>query len=141
MSKKYVASIIGKQKVLDQKDEIQLFVPCIYKIEKDCKYISYEEFENNDPKSKIISTLKVFNNGLVILTRDGKKNSKLTLEKNKRHQCLYPTEFGNLIIGINTYEILNNLTEFGGSINLSYSLDANSELLSNNNVDITVKEV
>lgn len=141
MSKKYVASIIGKQEVCGQKDEIQLLVPCEYKVEKDFKYILYEEFKDNDPKSKVLSTLKIFNDGLVVLTRTGKKNSKLTLEKNKRHQCLYDTEVGSLMIGVYTKDISYSLSENGGIINLSYSLDSYSELLSNNTVNITVKEV
>lgn len=141
MSKKHIASIIGKQEVYDQKDEIHLCVPCVYKIEKDFKYIYYEEYENNNPKSKSSSTLQIFNSGLVILTRCGINNFKLTLEKNKRHQCLYETEFGNLIIGVYTNDISNNLSELGGNINLSYSLDVNSKLLSNNTVNITVKGV
>lgn len=141
MSKKYIASIVGTQDVCGEKNEIQLFVPCDYKIEKDFKYISYEEFENNNPKIKILSTLKIFNDGLVSLTKVGKKLSKLTLEKNKRHQCFYSTEFGDLIIGVYTTNVSNNLSELGGNLNLSYSLDSNSELLSNNTVSITVKEV
>lgn len=77
----------------------------------------------------------------VVLKRSGALESRLEIEKGERHQCHYSTVAGDLAIGIFGELLDNRLDSNGGRLTMSYTIDVNSELLTRNNVEITVKEV
>ncbi len=87
----------------------------------------------------VTAKLKAFNSGLVTIERDGVLEHKLTVEKDKRHLCLYTTPYGNMTVGVFGEEIENNLTENGGKLFMKYSLDINTGLISENEIEISVK--
>ena len=66
--------------------------------------------------------------------------SQLMLQKGVRHQCIYETVAGDLNIGVFTKTLKNNLTERGGSLEVSYTLDFNTDLVSENRFFITIEE-
>lgn len=140
MKKDYIVSIIGTQINGEKAEEVQLLVPCYYHKTETTTYLNYSEFDKDNGDNEIKSTLKIDENNMVTLIRDGIQKSKLTLEKGKRHLCSYNTEFGNLTIGAFAKEINYDLNEDGGFIELLYSLDVNAEFLSTNLVLIRIKK-
>lgn len=76
----------------------------------------------------------------VTITREGEHGSQLIMEKGKRHICQYRTEFGDIMLGVSSTHIKNNLTDRGGTLDFIYSLDVNLELTSVNHVQIEVRE-
>ena len=76
----------------------------------------------------------------VVVERTGKAVSTLIIERGKKHHCQYGTEFGDFLIGVNTDEVRNDLSEKGGEVYLKYTLDINSSLMSENEMKIKVKE-
>lgn len=87
----------------------------------------------------VTAKLKAFNSGLVTIERDGVLEHKLTIEKDKRHLCLYTTPYGNMTVGVFGEVVENGLTEKGGKLFMKYSLDINSGLISENEIEISVK--
>lgn len=77
---------------------------------------------------------------MVTITRKGAMSSQLMLEKGKRHQCLYQTPAGDLMIGVFTKTMNNSLSKKGGTLEVSYTLDFNNDLVSENKFKITVEE-
>ena len=77
---------------------------------------------------------------MVTVIRNGPANSRLTLEKGRRHQCHYSTMFGDLMVGVYTSTIENNLHDHGGTLQVSYTLDFNAGLVSENDIFIKVTE-
>ena len=75
------------------------------------------------------------------ITRKGGLNSILTVEKGKRHSCLYDSPQGAFVIGIFGEEITSTMDENGGEIHARYTIDVNSGLLSSNKMDIKVEEI
>ena len=75
------------------------------------------------------------------ITRKGGLNSILTVEKGKRHSCLYDSPQGAFVIGIFGEEISSTMNESGGEICANYTIDVNSGLLSSNKMDIKVEEI
>lgn len=140
MEKDYTASIIGTQIIGEQSEEVQLLVPCLYHKAENSIYLNYSEFDKGNSNNEIKSTLKIDENNMVTLIRDGIQKTRLTLEKDKRHLCSYDTEFGPITIGAFTKEINYDLNEDGGFIELLYSLDVNTELISTNLVLIKIKK-
>ena len=75
------------------------------------------------------------------ITRKGGLNSILTVEKGKRHSCVYDSPQGSFVIGIFGEELTSSMSETGGEIHASYTIDVNSGLLSSNQMDIKVEEI
>ena len=66
--------------------------------------------------------------------------STLIIEPGRRHVCHYDSGYGVLSLGVAADEILNGLTEQGGEVEFSYTLDTGSTQISYNKVKITVQE-
>ena len=77
----------------------------------------------------------------VRLERTGNLHSLLVLQKGRRHQCSYDTPYGTLLLGVYTSDCRNALTDAGGELRFSYTLDTNAGTLSAHDVCISVKEV
>ena len=73
------------------------------------------------------------------MTRFGKVPSQLVIEKGVRHICHYETGFGSVSLGVAADVIELDLTDAGGRLQFSYTLDSGGEnFISRNLVDITV---
>ena len=78
---------------------------------------------------------------IVTLSRSGSQQSRLFLEKGKRHLCHYDTGFGEIMIGISASEIISSIEQIGGSLFMKYNVDINAGLASQNTINIKVTEV
>lgn len=102
-------------------------------------YLSYDDSSSVGVDD--VTTILTAQNDMVVLKRTGALQSRLEIEKGERHQCHYSTQFGNLSVGIFGEMVDIKLDESGGKLSMEYTIDVNSQLLSKNNVEITVKEV
>ena len=84
--------------------------------------------------------ITVFNN-TVTLERSGGMESQLIIEKGRRHSCLYNTPEGDFVIGIFGESLMPELTENGGKLYMSYTIDVYSGLISKNIMEIKIKEI
>ena len=76
------------------------------------------------------------------MTRFGQgNNSNLVIEKGAINLCNYTTVAGPIMLDINGIEIINNLNEKGGELTFEYSLSAGGLLISDNKVNVKVKEI
>lgn len=90
---------------------------------------------------KIETLLTARGKNSVILERKGALNSKLLIEKGVRNNCFYSVPEGSLMLGIFGKEVDNRLCDTGGKIKMIYTLDANMKLISENTVEISVREI
>ncbi len=67
----------------------------------------------------------------VKMSRTGKASSTLFIEKGKKHHGHYGTPFGDFMIGIN---------DNGGDLYMKYTIDVNSDFLSENEIFVNVEE-
>lgn len=91
--------------------------------------------------AKIKTRLELSGASEAVIVRSGTMNSRLVVKKGVRNTCFYSTPFGEMTIGIFGETIENNLSESGGTLKLAYTIDSNSNLISKNEVFITVREV
>ena len=138
MQENYLISILGKQYMDGDQGEIQLTTLGSYVHKGGNRYIMYREYDQ-EKKKKTTSILKVESDNKVTLIRNGGQNSRLVLEKGQRHMCYYDTGYGSMMIGVFANQIKNGLTDEGGALEVSYSLDINSDLTSFNEIFIEVK--
>lgn len=100
--------------------------------------LCYDEGEMMGAKN-LRTKLSVKGSDTVIMERSGEMSSRLVIEKGIRNNCYYSTPYGELVIGIFGESIKNRLTENGGELSMSYTLDQNLHPMSRNTVDISVK--
>ena len=102
-------------------------------------YITYRESEATGMEG-VTTTLKVEDAGRVTLIRGGSQRSRLILEQGQRHQSLYDTGYGALLVGISGCKVDSKLSPVGGELSFHYNLDINSNLVSRNEVYVQVRE-
>ncbi len=137
---KYLISVTGIQEVDGEKDKIELQTIGSYMVKNDRSFIGYKEYDEDNPNISSSNLVKVENENRVTIIRNGGKQTRLIIEKGKRHQCLYRTIMGDLMIGVSADVIKNELSDNGGRLHVRYSLDFNNELVSNNEFYISVEE-
>ena len=139
MRENYWINIVGRQKIDDDVGEVTLTTLGSYVTKGDTRFIVYKEYDPDRNNAATTSVLKVDGGNTVTLMRGG-GNTRLILEKGKRHQCQYDTVFGALLVGVFTSEVDSRLHDKGGELAVNYTLDINSSLSSINQIFITIKE-
>lgn len=75
----------------------------------------------------------------VTMERKGKNNAQLIIEKNKRYNCLYTTDYAELMLGISGRKVRSEINEKGGRLYLSYGIDFSSGFSSNNELTVSFR--
>lgn len=138
-NEKYLISIIGEQRLDGESDRIEVLTGGNYIMKNGHSYIGYKEYDESSPNDCYDNLIKVEEN-MVTITRKGPMRSQLMLEKGRRHQCIYQTVAGDLTIGVYTKTLKSTLGKNGGTLEVSYTLDFNTDLVSENSFKITVEE-
>ena len=129
----YLISVTGIQEVDGEKDKIELTTVGSFMINSRGNfYIGYKEYDEENPEVSSNNVGKVEGDSKVTIIRNGGTQTRLILEKGRRHQCHYRTVMGDLMIGVSTDTIQNKLRENGGKLHVSYELDFNNEMMSRN---------
>jgi uncharacterized beta-barrel protein YwiB (DUF1934 family) len=134
----YIITIDNTQYNENGKDHFTLSTVGDYSKDGETRIIRYRDstatgFEGSETTLHVTS-------GMVTMIRTGEYASSLILEKGRRHTCHYGTPVGDLPLGINTTKLENGLTDSGGTLDFSYSLDLNANLFAATELKITVRE-
>ncbi len=144
MKEDYLIKITGIQTIDGDSDKTEIVTAGVL-MHRDGKFlIKYTERDSDNPDIAIDSTVLINGEKQVTVIRNSGGESRLILEKGRRHQCIYSTVVGEMSIGVYTDYIKNSLIpEAGGKLSLRYSLDFNAGLVSDNELHITItkKEV
>lgn len=140
MQEDYLISIKGRQNVDGETGEVEVTTMGSYVKKGDSRFIVYKEYDTENNNTPHTSVLKIEGDSKVTLMRGGSLSTRLILENGKRHLCPYDTGYGCMMIGVFTSKLKSELDDMGGSVEVNYSLDINSNLSSLNEVLITVKE-
>lgn len=137
--KNVLVKITGTQGFESQNDKTELIAEGTLTISENEFVITYDD-EQILLGSKTKSKLTVKQDNTVILERVGELNSKFVITEGERNTCLYAIPQGTMTLGINGKKVINELTENGGRLKMSYTIDANLRTVSENEVDILVEE-
>ena len=139
MKEDYLIKITGIQESDGEKNSVELMTRGSFVRRGGSYYISYRETEATGYEG-CTTTVKLDRMGKVSMLRYGPMPSQLVIAKGRRHICHYDTGQGSITMGIAADEIVADLNERGGRLQLSYNLDINANLFSKNTVNITVRE-
>jgi uncharacterized beta-barrel protein YwiB (DUF1934 family) len=75
----------------------------------------------------------------VILKRGGEYSGEMIFCENQKHNFLYETPFGSIMMGIDTHSIETNMRDDGGSLEIRYDIEVDNVSVSQNlfQIDIT----
>ena len=140
MKKDVMFYIKGIRDIDGDKDTIELYTKGRYYRRNGMYFLSYDEMEEDDVEPTIKTILKVDGTKCVTMTKSGKRKSQLIIENGERHQCHYDNGYDDWIMGIEGSGIENGLKDNGGGLNFKYSMDINTMLTSEHEINIVVKE-
>ena len=104
------------------------------------RVIAYEESETTGMEGSNMQ-LRIAKDGMISIVRTGTFQTHLVVQKGKKHFCHYETPFGEFAVGVSARWVRNELTDEGGKLALRYTVDANSTLLSDNEIRINVRKM
>ena len=137
--KKYVFVISSEITTDGEKSNIELTTTGSYSRLNGRWVLLYDEM--SEDKTTVIKTIVKVDDKSVMITRNGDVSSKLIMTEGERNMCQYRTQFGDILLGVYCNEVINKLNDNGGTISMSYTLDVNASVLSENNVMIKIREV
>lgn len=141
MIKDVLIDIKTQQTVGDNTDEIQFTTDGRFGYKDGNYFISYDESQLLEVDGEVKTTVFIKPDNSVVLQRTGAYNSKMVIEKGIRNNCFYVTPHGELSLGIFGESVKTKLDDNGGNVCMHYTIDTNSQLLSRNEVNISIKEV
>ena len=133
-------TVKGEQSVQGESDSVELATCGRFGLRDGNYFLSYEEGQI-EGSGKVKTKININSPDLVVLSRSGDIESRMEIVKGERKPCLYATTVGNIYIDIYGEKISVDLNEKGGSIKLQYSIFSGLNVISQNKVEITVKEV
>lgn len=139
MEEKFLITIKGTMEQDGKSDTVELMTRGSLVHKDGAYYIIYKETEATGYEG-CTTTVKVAEDARkVSMLRFGKVPSQLIIEKGTRHLCHYETGYGAISLSVAADVIEHELSEAGGKLNFSYTLDSGAEnFISRNLVAITV---
>lgn len=130
-------SIVGEQDANGQKDRSELLTDGMMTVTPDGVRLSYRESAATGMEGT--DTTLTVQPEKVTLSRTGTHAGLLVLEHKRRHLCSYGTPYGDLMLGVFTEKMEQEMTENGGSVRLAYTLDVGGSMLSRQELSVTVR--
>lgn len=137
-----IINIKGKQKYTDsgEWDVTEFTTEGVFEQTENGFRITYDESDmigSENVKSEVI----VEDGIKAEVSRTGPLSSRMTIEKGRRHSCFYSTPQGDFTIGIFGEAVSAKIRELRGEIYMSYTIDVNSSLISENKMEIKIKGI
>ena len=119
-----------------EEDVMELVTSGTYAEKNGKYYLIYEESEGSGYAGCTV-TVKA-EPGCAAILRGGPAKSQLIVQQGVRHQCCYQTGYGQVTLGVTGQLVACRLRENGGSLELAYTLDLNTSLISSRQVFFSV---
>ena len=109
MKEDYLIKVTGVQEIDGDSDTVEIITSGTLMYRDGRFLIKYTERDNDDPRIAIDNSVLVNGDTQVTVIRNVGAESRLILEKGRRHQCIYSTVAGDLSVGVYTEYIKNTL--------------------------------
>lgn len=122
MKKTVLLTIRGQQTYAEQEPEVIELVTegTLAQTEKGWK-LTYEESDLTGLKG--VTTTFQIEPGMITLSRKGPLNSEMVFREGQFHESLYRMEFGALMITVCASKVRYDISENGGTIDLTYAIE------------------
>ena len=130
-------SIVGKQEVKGERDRSELLTDGTMTVTPRGVQLFYRESAATGMEGT--DTTLTLQPEKMTLSRTGTHAGMLVLEHRRRHLCSYGTPYGDLMLGVFTEKMEQEMTEKGGSVRVAYTLDVGGSMLSRQELSVTVR--
>ena len=138
MKENHIMTLISRQNIEGEKEEIELTALADFQGSEDDYYISYTDEEGD--LSGCVTTLHVENGKCVTMSREGDYNSHMIIEKDVRHVSQNVTPYGMFSLGVSALEIDSNVKDGNGTLRFKYSTDIDLHPLGEIEFNITLRQ-
>ncbi len=107
-------------------DKVEMETVCTYYGTDENYTVEFDEIFAEDMKSH--TTLRVKNGNCAHLLRQGSINTELIIEKGARHNCVYSTPYGELMVGITGTDFLSEPMDGKLLLRMNYTVDFYGEV-------------
>ena len=136
--KDVVINIKGIQFVDGEEDSVEITM--VGKMgERNGKTLLMYEESDQITGAKTTNTLKIKGEESVTIVKSGGELSRMEIEMGRRNTGHYSTGHGDLMLGVFGEKLVNELNDCGGRFFARYTLDINSNLISRNELEISVQ--
>lgn len=118
-------------------EPVEIITPAFYYLKNGKHYVLYDEVIEGVP-GVVKNTIKISGNERFEVRKTGIANTRMVFEKGKMNMTSYDTPFGQMMVGIHTRDIETEIGEEKIEISITYSLDINSEPLSDAEIHVRI---
>jgi len=121
----------------NEEDAFELMTDGEYLQENGISTFSYMEttLTGNDGQ---LTTFDVEQDRVVLRRGDG-LSGDMIFSENQKHHFLYNTEFGSVMLGIDTHSITKNMSDDGGNLEIRYDIEVDNISVSQNLFKIDIR--
>ena len=123
----------------EEKDQIEFITHAELVKQNDKYYVTFCDTESLENESPSKTTLKIENEKVTLL-RYGSSNTQFIFEQGKKHTGQYETPYGAFSVGVFADNLRVDITENGGSLDVSYGIYLNDLISQYNELTIHLKE-
>lgn len=133
------ATINVKAAQRTEEGEDKLSMTCVGCFEPTKNGWKIEYTEIDEDMTQTLVTVEINSDTVQVIRNRGHICSVLVVEKDKRHECVYETEYGTLMLGIFGRKAVHSITKEGGFMKLVYAVDINCSYTSENEISLRIK--
>ena len=139
MEKEFLISVLTKQEIEGEKEELEVMTKASLNLNENGYVISYTEEEEDGSRS--VTTLDVENGNQITVNREGIISTHMILRKGTRSLSHHVTPYGAFSMGIEATVIESEMNEDGGILRFSYLTDVEMKPLGEIEFDITLNPI
>lgn len=137
MTKDVLVSISGAHMVNGESDDVSVITAGTYYLKNGKHYILYDELIEGVEEA-VRNTIKVGDNTVEII-KNGSVRSHMIFEQEKTNICCYAMPFGQMMVGVNTDDIVIEESPDRLLVEIEYSLEVNYETVSQCHIMIDIR--
>ena len=139
MEKEFLISVLTRQEIDGEKEELEIMTKATLKGEEDDYVITYKEREEDGSESETV--LQVKNKNHIIVSREGTISTHLELNVGVRNISHHVTPYGAFSMGVHCVSIESDMSENGGFLRFRYMTDLEMSPLGEIEFDITLNPI
>ncbi|MBE6825724.1 MAG: DUF1934 domain-containing protein [Oscillospiraceae bacterium] len=139
MKEVWILTLKSIQRDQDEKSTSELITEARYHMDENGdRVISYDESETTGMEGSRME-LRISPDNMVSVIRTGTFQTHLVVQPGRKHFCHYETPFGEIPVGVAARWVRAALTDEGGHLEMRYTVDTNSTLLSDNEIILDIR--
>ena len=138
MKKEFLISVLTKQVIEGEKEELEIMTKAFLDFNGDSYVINYTEEEDDGSKSE--TTLQVEKDKITV-SREGAISTHMVIQKGVRTLSHHVTPYGAFSMGVAAVEIDSDIKENGGVLRFRYMTDLENAPLGEIEFDITLNPI